>query len=390
MPDNYPFDSKTIIKSKELGSLQKILTTLAAFLVVIIGTRYVAQDLIAPILLAFFFAILMFPIFKWFRKRGFSGGVSLFLMLISMVVIFGLIVLFFTWSLTLIQDSVSAYVEAFKASVTETTEAMNMDSTTTQTMVSQINPDMVMSMLSGFLNGLSGFIYYFVLIPIISMLLILQVDAIPKKTWAQLQTDNPNLARISKFSASVMTYAFARLEVNIITGLLCSVAFILMDIEFPFVWGLLVMILSFIPYLGIILACIPPVLLSFATGGLPAALLTIGVVIAINLFAENVIEPFVMGSRTKISAATIVVALIFWSWMLGFVGALLAVPLTVLMKTILEEYAETRWVALLMEGNYEEATTDVTHKTGKLGSFIGRFIHKKPVSTSQSQETVES
>ncbi|OGV96192.1 hypothetical protein A2W24_05120 [Microgenomates group bacterium RBG_16_45_19] len=368
-------DPQTIIESKQLTSISKVLTTMAAFLVTIIGLRYIAQDLIAPILLALFFTILMYPIFKWFRHKGFSGGISLLLMIITFFASFILIALFITWSFSLISESLAVYVTAFKDSLTQTAASVNLESSA-ETITRELSPETVSTLLSSILSGLSGLIYYFVLIPILSIMLLVQVDSLPQDVSANLLKENPGLKRFQKFTASIIVYVFGRLKVNLVTGLLFAIALVIIGIDFPFVWGVLTVILSFIPYLGIIIAGIPPVLLAFAEGGLSSALLVVGVMIAINLFAENVVEPVIQGKGSKISTAAVVMALIFWTWLLGFVGAIMAVPLTVLLKNILADYQETRWLASLMEGNYHAPTT-TPGKSSPITNFLAKIYPQK-------------
>jgi AI-2 transport protein TqsA len=365
-------DPKTIIESKELTSLSKVLTTAAAFLITIIGLRYIAQDLIAPILLALFFTVLMYPVFMWFRHKGFSSGLSLLLMILTFFVSMFLLTAFFTWSFSLLSESLSAYVDAFKATLTQTAASVDMEATA-ETVTRQLSPETVSALLSSILSGLSSFVYYFVFIPILSFMILLQIDSLPKSAARNLVKENPGLARFQKFASSIMIYVFGRLKVNLLTGLLFSLALLIIGVDFPFVWGLLTVILSFIPYIGIIIAGIPPVILAFAEGGLRMALLVIGALVIINLLAENILDPYIQGRGNKISTAAVIIALIFWSWLLGFVGAILSTPLTVLLKTILADYPETRFIASLMEGNYQ-APEPIPGKPNKLTQTLGRIL----------------
>lgn len=372
-------DPNTILESKQLTSITKILTTMAAFLVTIIGLRYIAQDLIAPLLLAIFFTVLMYPVFRWFRSKGFGSGASLFLMILTFFVSIFLLTAFFTWSFSLISESLSVYVDAFKATLTQTAQSVNLEASA-ETVTRQISPEAVSSLLSTFFSGLSGFLYFFVFIPILSFMILLQIDSLPKTAAENLLKENPGLARFQKFASSIMVYVFGRFKVNLLTGLIFGIALLIIGVDFPFVWGLLTVILSFIPYLGIVIAGIPPVILAFAEGGLPMALLAIGALIVINLAAENIFEPYIQGRGNKISTAAVVISLIFWSWLLGFVGAILATPLTVLLKTILADYPETRWLASLMEGNYQ-APAPAPGKASTATTFLGKILPKNPKKT---------
>jgi AI-2 transport protein TqsA len=361
---------KIVIKEEQINSINKVLSTLAFGLVAIIGLQYIAQDLIAPLLLAIFFTVILFPIFKWFRKKGFSSKVSLLLMIVTFFVGGGAIIIFLTWSFSLLASQLSSYVEGFKESLTQTAQSVNISSETTSQVTSSITPQAIESLAKAIIDSLGNFIFYFILIPILSILMVLQIDSISPDTAKKLSAGNNTMERIKKFADSIMIYVSSRLKVNLATGGLFAVSLILIGVPFPFVWGFLAVIMSFIPYIGIVIACIPPVLLAFAQGGLTDALLVIGAMAVINVFAENVLSPVVLGRGNKISTAAVVISLLFWVWLLGPIGAILSVPLTVFLKIVLEDFKETKFIALLMEGNYDVQKP----KNGK--SFYKKSVSK--------------
>ncbi|QBD76796.1 AI-2E family transporter [Ktedonosporobacter rubrisoli] len=108
------------------------------------------------------------------------------------------------------------------------------------------------------------------------------------------------------------------------------------------------------PNVGIVIACIPPVLLALIQHGLIGALVVIVVLFIINLIGDNVITPQLMGSGLDLSQSVVFFTFVFWTWMFGAIGALLSVLLTVLVKLILETNDETRWLAVIMSSNKEK------------------------------------
>jgi predicted PurR-regulated permease PerM len=122
----------------------------------------------------------------------------------------------------------------------------------------------------------------------------------------------------------------------------------LIGVEFAFLWGLLAFLLSYIPYIGLVLEAIPAVLLAWIQFGLGPALLVIAGYGILNIVAENVVSPNLMGQGLKLSILTVFLSLILWGWLLGFMGTLLAAPLTVLLKVILDSSDETRWLAIVL------------------------------------------
>jgi AI-2 transport protein TqsA len=359
---------------EQLDSIYKLVSTMAFSLIAIIGIQYIAQDLIAPILLAVFLSILLRPVYQLFRRKGASKGLSLVLMLVTFIVVAGGIVFFLTWSFTLLRDSLGSYVNEFKQSLEQFAGQVGASTESVKDLTGSINPDAILKLVTGIIGSLGSVVVYLVIVPILAVLILLQIDSMPKNVSEMLRKENAGVDKYRKFAESIIIYVVGRFKVNFVTGLLFAAALILLGIPFPFVWGLLTMILSYIPYVGLVIAAIPPTLLAFAQGGIVWALIVVVAVVIINLIAENILEPYIQGKGNKLSTASIVIALIFWTWLLGPVGAILAAPLTVLMKIILTDYKETHWIALLMEGNYEQAKTEEGKSSmkNKLGSLIPR------------------
>lgn len=368
---------KIIIEEKQFNSINRVLSTLAFGLIAIIGLQYIAQDLIAPLLLAIFLTVILYPVFKWFRGKGFSSNISIILVILTFFLGAGAIILFLTWSFSLLAQSLSEYTAAFKQSLTETASSVNISEETTDQLTSSITPQNIEAIARLIFNSLGSIAFYFIIIPILSILMVLQIDSLPKNVSNKLMKDNKNVVKFKKFAESIMIYVSSRLKVNVVTGVLFSIALILIGVPFPFVWGFLAIIMSFIPYIGIIIASTPPVLLAYANGGIVPALLVIGAMALINMFAENVLSPVVLGRGTRISTAAVVISLIFWVWLLGPIGAILSVPLTVFIKMVLADFDETRFIALLMEGNYNIEKS----KNGKsfYNKYISKIVHLAPV-----------
>ena len=267
---------KIVIEEKQINSINRVLSTLAFGLVAIIGLQYIAQDLIAPLLLAIFLTVILYPIFKWFRGKGFSSNISIILVILTFFIGAGAIIIFLTWSFSLLAQSLSGYVAAFKETLTQTAASVNISEETTNQLTSNITPQNIEAIARLIFSSLGSIAFYFIIIPILSILMVLQIDSIPPSMANKLSKGNDNIEKFKKFAESIMLYVSSRLKVNVVTGVLFSIALIILGVPFPFVWGFLAIIMSFIPYIGIIIASTPPVLLAYANGGLVPALLVIG------------------------------------------------------------------------------------------------------------------
>jgi predicted PurR-regulated permease PerM len=115
--------------------------------------------------------------------------------------------------------------------------------------------------------------------------------------------------------------------------------------------------LNFVPVIGSVLAAVFPVLLALVSFGAGTALGVLSGYVAVNLFVDNMMEPRLMGRAVGLSPLAIVVAMIVWGALLGPLGALLSVPLTVVVKISLEHVDELRWVAIMLDGSDDDTPT---------------------------------
>ena len=123
---------------------------------------------------------------------------------------------------------------------------------------------------------------------------------------------------------------------------------LVLGIDDPLLWAVAAFFLSFVPYLGLVLAMIPPTILALAESGpLAAAAFVIGGT-ALNLIAENLLEPTLTGRALSLSTWLVFIMFFFWVWLLGPVGALLSMPITVLVVLVLQHNERTQWVAALL------------------------------------------
>jgi predicted PurR-regulated permease PerM len=160
-----------------------------------------------------------------------------------------------------------------------------------------------------------------------------------------LGASNPLVLRTGQFTQTMVRYVAMRALINLITGGLVALVLLIMGIDFALLWGVLTFFLSFIPYIGIFVATVPSVVLAFAQYGLVAAILVIVAVTVINVTAENLVAPKIIGKGLSISPLVVFLSFFFWSWVLGGPGMLLAMPLTVLVIFILQGFEETQWLA---------------------------------------------
>jgi len=135
---------------------------------------------------------------------------------------------------------------------------------------------------------------------------------------------------------------------SLVTGILVTISLAIIGVDFPLLWGFLAFLLNFIPNIGSIIAAIPAILLALVQLGFPSAIAVAIVFLIVNVLIGNVIEPRLMGKNLGLSPLIVFVSLIFWGYVLGTVGMLLATPLTMTIKIIFDNMEETKHLGLMM------------------------------------------
>jgi AI-2 transport protein TqsA len=144
----------------------------------------------------------------------------------------------------------------------------------------------------------------------------------------------PVLSQVPGLAGTAVRYFGIRTRLNLITGAGVSVVCLLVGVDDPLLWGLVAFVLSYIPYIGLFTAMIPPTLLALAESGWVAALIVVVTITALNLLIENVVEPGYTGRQLQLSPTVVFLSFFFWAWLLGPVGALLSMPITVMLLLV--------------------------------------------------------
>jgi AI-2 transport protein TqsA len=197
------------------------------------------------------------------------------------------------------------------------------------------------NVFTGFGNLMSN--SFIILLVVIFMLL--EISIFERKIKL---INKSSLARVNKIVHNLNAYFGTKTLTSLVTGFLVSISLAIIGIDFPLLWGFLAFLLNFIPNIGSIIAAVPAVLLGLIQAGFPTALAVMIAFLLINIIIGNVIEPRLMGKNLGLSPLIVFISLIFWGWVLGTVGMLLATPLTMTIKIIFDNMEETKHIGLIM------------------------------------------
>jgi AI-2 transport protein TqsA len=328
-------------------SFLRVMLVLAATVVVLVG-MHLSASILNSILFAVVLSLLFNPVYSWLRRRRLPTPLALLIMLVGLTILFVALFFIVGVSITRFSERVGFYVTRLNL------ELANLDTLLERLGLSNINvreavnPSALADALRAVLSGISGFLSNLFLILMITLFLLGEGPAMMDRLRASAGRDNPQVGRLTTVGRSVVRQFGLRAIVNLVTGAGVTVLLFFSGVDFPLLWGILTFFLSFVPYVGIVLAVAPAVVLALAEFGVTRAGLVIAGVTAINLLAENVLSPMMMGRGLNISPTIVFLSFIFWAWLLGGPGAFLALPITLFVVVMLDTFPETRWLASLM------------------------------------------
>jgi AI-2 transport protein TqsA len=214
----------------------------------------------------------------------------------------------------------------------------------TQAVMSSISPGSIAAAVSealGSVLGITG-----ALVIILTMMILMAADAAYSRTiLGQLSAHRPNLVvAIGRYATDVRRYMVVTAALGLAQGALNAIALYIMQVPAALLWGLLAFLCSFIPNIGYFFAIIPPLVFGSLVGGWTTAIAIIIVYGLINAIIQSVIQPRLVGHAVSLSQTITFFSVLFWAAVIGPLGAILAIPLTLLAKTVLlDANPEAHW-----------------------------------------------
>jgi AI-2 transport protein TqsA len=328
-------------------SFLRVMLGLAATVVVLVGMR-LGAPILNPIFFAIVLALLVYPVYSWLLRRRLPTGLALVLVLVILLILFVGLSFIFGASIARFSERVGFYVSQLDAELDNVEALLQSLGLSNVNLQEVVKPSALADALSAVLSGISAFLSNLFLILLIMLFLLGEGAAMMNRLRASVSEDNQQVARLTSVGQNVVLQYELRAIVNLVTGAGVTVVLLVLGVDFALMWGILTFFLSFVPYIGLFLAVTPAVILALAEFGVTRAVLVIVGVIVINILAENVLSPMMMGRGLNISPTIVFLSFIVWAWLLGGPGAFLALPLTLFVAVMFDTFPETRWLAAVM------------------------------------------
>lgn len=326
----------------------RMLLVMACFVVVIAGMK-AAASLVLPFLIAIFLAMISLPLLNWLQDRRFPAPLAVSLTISASLLVLGGIAVLVGGSIRGFAEEAPKYkerLELMSQGLLQSLQSYGIN-VQDQFVADMINPAQAVDLVTGTLRGVAGVLSNLLLVLLTIVFILLEAAGFPAKLRAAFGVRGSS-DRFANIKNEVQHYLGIKTLVSLTTGGVVAGSLAAIGVDFPLLWGMLAFLLNYIPAFGSILAAIPPVLLAIVQLGPGRAVATALVFVGVNVVLGNFVEPYFMGRRLGLSTLVVFTSLVFWGWVWGPVGMLLSVPLTMIVKIMLENTEDLRWLAVLL------------------------------------------
>jgi predicted PurR-regulated permease PerM len=328
-----------------------ILLGLAAATITAAGMK-AANDWLAPTVLALVLMITVYPIRTWLERKGVPAWLSALATILTVYLIVIVMIVALIVSVAKLAQLVTEYTPQLNDITTDFggwLKSLGVDQKQIDSVTGSLNFSKVFDLATTVLTGTLSVLSNLVFLGILTIFLAFDGGKLP----AILASTGPGHSRVAHslatFSHGTRTYFAVSAIFGLIVAVIDTVALQLMGVPGAFVWGVLAFITNFIPNIGFIIGLVPPALLGLLEGGVWKMVAVIVVYCAVNFVIQSVIQPKFQADALNLGVSLTFLSLVFWTFVLGPLGALLALPMTLFVRAVLVDAdPSVRWVDPLL------------------------------------------
>lgn len=333
----------------EAGKGAQALMVLAAAAVVA-GAIKLSAAVVAPFLVAACIAIAVQPIFRWVHNSRIPDFTAIVISLLAVIGLLTGVGALLIVALANLSGSAAQYVSSLHQVQVQTTIwleahhqhalAQSLYGSRLDTLLQQATTYVVM--------GLPTVVSTIFTVLLLIVFMFLEVTTMPKRVRAALGWSPSTFSDLSRTMAEIQRYLSVKTATSAATGLCAGLWCWLCGVPNPALWGLVTFALHYVPTVGSLVAAMPPIFIALTAFGMARAGIVAGGLAFFSLIIGNLIEPNALGRSLSVSPLIVLVSMFVWGWLLGPIGALLSVPLTLIVKIVAWNTSDLHWVAVLL------------------------------------------
>jgi len=334
---------------------KSILRPIILFTAIVIGLWIVhlMTPIILPLLFAVLIAIIFTPLMHWFIKKGCGNASALILTATSVLFLFVGLAGTVGYSFSRLFASFPEYADDIEMQMEQISAYISPEIMTmlNEYITSAFDMAQIVSILARTGASITELIITAFIIIFLAIFILYEILTLPLRYKGENGVVPEVISHVSTLFTQLIDYMVVRTKINLITGLGTMIGLYIIGVDFALLWGICAFILAYIPYIGFTISVIPAAILGFIQFGVTGVILVIIIFCVVNLLTDILLFPYVASEDLNLSPFVVFASVFFWSFILGPFSSLIAVPITMGIKIFLEQYDETKWVALFMSGN---------------------------------------
>jgi AI-2 transport protein TqsA len=320
-----------------IGRVTTILIAAGGAVLALAGIR-AANGILGPALLGLVIVVTVYPLATWMRRRGAPGWLA---MVATMVVAYGIIIVLVVGTMLALAAFVRAlpeYTEEFdslQAGVVDWLDGLGITVSDIQDAVAGLSPGQIGSAVSTTAGSVGSILASLVLMLVVTYFIVLDSAGVPQRLAAVGRQRPALVEAFGSWARGTRTYLLVATVFGAVVALVDVVILYAMDIPYPWVWGLLAFLTGYIPNVGFVIGLLPVSVLALLQGGWTDLVIVIVAYSVANFVLQSLLQPKIVGDSVGLATTVTFLSLAFWTFIVGPVGAILAVPLTLLVKELL-------------------------------------------------------
>jgi predicted PurR-regulated permease PerM len=332
----------------------RVLITGASLCVVIAGLRE-AGPILVPVLFSAFLAVLAVPPVNWLQSKKLPDWLAVTIVFLGVIGTFVVVSMLIGNSIASFSENLPEYqarLASMMAGGITWLEAQGIE-VSTDSLLAQIDASQAADFAGTMVASIGSLLSNTAFVLMTTVFILAEAAGFPRKLQLVLGDSEAGLEHFGGIVRDIQEYLSIKTEISLVTGVLAWLLCWVVGVDYPALWGVIAFLLNYVPNLGSIIAAVPPLLLGFVQFGWERSLVLLIGYLAINTIMGNIIEPRVMGKRLGLSSLVVFLSLVFWGWVWGPLGMFLSVPLTMVVKILLENSDDLKWVAVLLGSGAE-------------------------------------
>lgn len=320
---------------------------------VVLAICYFAQAVLITLIIAVLLAFMLDPVVRFLERMRAPRPVAAFLAVVVMLAgVYGMVYVSYNRAVDFVQQ-LPKYSGEIRETVLRFRRQAQQLQKTTETMLatpSTGRPAVRIYQESSWWDLLSHtgpvweFLLFLSFVPVLVYFILTWQEHARKATVRLFDPEHRDAAyeMMGKLSEMIRGFIIGNLVIGLFLAVTSVIAFAILGLPYFYIVGVISGLVSLVPYLGVVLALVPPVVVGFGQIAQSELGIIVGVVIGLHLFALNVLYPKLLGSRLRLNPLAVTAALLFWGWLWGGIGLILAVPITGVMKIIFDHVERLR------------------------------------------------